>query len=199
MAIDIKQTIAETMFQLLERKPVDKITVKELVDACGISRQGFYYHFRDIMEVIEWAAAQTLQEAVEASLHVATPQEALELVFLALRRDQKLIRHLMNSQRRVEIERLLVQSARGYMGKMLRAKAVGSSISAADLDAAIRFHSYGLVGMMVEALDSGVDAGTLANQLCRVMSGEFWRSADGAPPPSAHMPPAKPREGRERQ
>ena len=55
MAIDAKKTIAETLFRLLERKPVDKITVKELVDACGISRQGFYYHFRDIMEVVEWA------------------------------------------------------------------------------------------------------------------------------------------------
>ena len=53
MAIDMKRTIAEMLIKLLEHKPVDKITVKELVDACGISRQTFYYHFQDIMEVIE--------------------------------------------------------------------------------------------------------------------------------------------------
>ena len=137
MAIDAKKTIAETLFRLLERKPVDKITVKELVDACGISRQGFYYHFRDIMEVVEWAAAQTLQETVDASMKAATPREALKLVILILRRDQKLIRRLMDSQRRVEIERLLVQSARAYMGKMLRAKAAGLEVSAADLEESI--------------------------------------------------------------
>ena len=37
-----KQMIAGKLVELLEHKPVDKITVKELVAACGISRQGFY-------------------------------------------------------------------------------------------------------------------------------------------------------------
>ena len=77
MAVDVKQMIAETLAQLLERKSVDKVTAKELVDACGISRQAFYYHFQDIMEVIEWITAQSLQEAVTVSLAAPTPQEAL--------------------------------------------------------------------------------------------------------------------------
>lgn len=46
MAVDMKQMISNTMAGLLEHKSVDKITVKELVEACGISRQAFYYHFR---------------------------------------------------------------------------------------------------------------------------------------------------------
>ena len=68
MAVDMKQMIAETLTALLQRKSVDKITVKELVDACGISRQAFYYHFQDIMEVIEWITARALQTAVDVSL-----------------------------------------------------------------------------------------------------------------------------------
>ena len=38
MPADMKQMIAEALTKLLEYKRVDKITVKELVDACGISR-----------------------------------------------------------------------------------------------------------------------------------------------------------------
>ena len=76
----MKQMISNTMAGLLEHKSVDKITVKELVEACGISRQAFYYHFQDIMDVIEWAMAQALQEAVDVSLAAPTPQEALETV-----------------------------------------------------------------------------------------------------------------------
>ena len=53
MPMDMKAKIGETLSQLLCRKPLDKITVKELVDTCGISRQTFYYHFQDIYEVIE--------------------------------------------------------------------------------------------------------------------------------------------------
>ena len=41
MAVDMKQMIAQTLTKRLEQKSVDKITVKELVEACGISRQAF--------------------------------------------------------------------------------------------------------------------------------------------------------------
>ena len=62
---------------LIRRKDADKITVKDLVEVCGISRQTFYYHFKDIVDVVEWAAQQGVQRLVRESLNAATPQEAL--------------------------------------------------------------------------------------------------------------------------
>ena len=179
MAGDIKQTIAETLVRLLEQKSVDKITVKELVEACGISRQGFYYHFQDIMEVIEWITAQTLQLTVDLSLAADTPQEAVKAVILTLRKNGRLIRHLMASQRRAEIERLMVSSARTYLEKVLRAKAAGLTVRPGDVEAAIDFCSYGLVGMMLENLQKEIDADAMAAQLCRILSGEIWDASGG--------------------
>lgn len=40
---DMKAKIADTLNEILKHKELDKITVKELVDACNISRQSFYY------------------------------------------------------------------------------------------------------------------------------------------------------------
>lgn len=54
MSAEMKRMIAETLHELLRKKPLDKITVKELADCCHISRQTFYYHFQDIMQVVEW-------------------------------------------------------------------------------------------------------------------------------------------------
>mgnify|MGYP000864291149 CR=1 FL=1 len=105
MAVDMKQMIAQTLTKRLEQKSVDKITVKELVEACGISRQAFYYHFQDIMDVIEWITSQALDASVDASLAAPTPQQAIKTVILSLRENGKLIQHLMASQRRPEIER----------------------------------------------------------------------------------------------
>lgn len=53
MPINKKEVIADAFVSLAQRKNADKITVKDLVEACGISRQTFYYHFQDILEVIE--------------------------------------------------------------------------------------------------------------------------------------------------
>ena len=179
MPVDMKQMIAETLVKLLEQKSVDKITVKELVDACGISRQGFYYHFQDIMEVIEWITSQAIQRAVDVSLAAATPQEAVKAVILTLRKNGKLIQHLMASQRRAEVERLLVMSARTYLEKVLRAKAAGLTVRPSDLEAAIRFYSYGLVGMLVETLEQQIDADAAADQFCRLLTGDIWNIPAG--------------------
>ena len=45
MASFTQQALRHSLLVLLERQPLDKITVKMLVDACGVSRNTFYYHF----------------------------------------------------------------------------------------------------------------------------------------------------------
>ena len=39
--------------RIAEKKPLQKITVRDIVDDCGINRNTFYYYFRDIYEVAE--------------------------------------------------------------------------------------------------------------------------------------------------
>lgn len=56
MPIDTKRIIANALEEMLRNKSIDKITVSSLIEACGVSRQTFYYHFRDLMDVLEWLA-----------------------------------------------------------------------------------------------------------------------------------------------
>ena len=48
MAVDTKELIAEAVKRLLMQKKVKKLTVKDIVDECSITRQTFYYHFEEI-------------------------------------------------------------------------------------------------------------------------------------------------------
>ena len=54
MPVDMKNVIASTFATMAKQKGIDKITVKAMIDACGISRQTFYYHFQDKYELINW-------------------------------------------------------------------------------------------------------------------------------------------------
>ena len=49
-----KQIFAETLLELSKRMPVDKITVKQIVDESGLSLQTFYNHFLDKADLILW-------------------------------------------------------------------------------------------------------------------------------------------------
>lgn len=55
MPVNVKEIISQTFLELSKTKNVDKITVKDLSETCHISRQAFYYHFQDILDVIEWS------------------------------------------------------------------------------------------------------------------------------------------------
>lgn len=48
-----KKAIVESFLRLVGKKPLDKITVRDIVDECGINRNTFYYHFQDIYAVLE--------------------------------------------------------------------------------------------------------------------------------------------------
>ena len=49
-----KIALAYALKDLLKNKPLNKITVSDITDKCGINRQTFYYHFADIMELVGW-------------------------------------------------------------------------------------------------------------------------------------------------
>ncbi len=50
-----KRAIVETTLAMAKQRPIGKITVRDIVEACGITRNTFYYHFHDIYEVLECA------------------------------------------------------------------------------------------------------------------------------------------------
>ena len=93
---------------MVKRKGIDKITVKEIIDECRISRQTFYYHFQDIMEVIEWTVEQSIRQMLERSLEAKNLIEALDILITCTRENRVLIRRLLDSQKREEIEKLLI-------------------------------------------------------------------------------------------
>ena len=53
MASFTRKAIMESFVTLLNEKPLNKITIKDIVEACGINRNTFYYHFQDVPDLIE--------------------------------------------------------------------------------------------------------------------------------------------------
>ena len=54
MAINIKQIVADAMLDLCRTKELKAITIKDIREKTGVSRQGFYNHFKDKEDLIHW-------------------------------------------------------------------------------------------------------------------------------------------------
>ena len=53
-----KAALEESLKRLLLKKPLDKITITDITTDCGISRMAFYYHFKDIYDLVEWSCVE---------------------------------------------------------------------------------------------------------------------------------------------
>lgn len=49
-----KQALASALKELMAQKPVNKITIHDITERCGIRRQNFYYHFKDVYDLMRW-------------------------------------------------------------------------------------------------------------------------------------------------
>ena len=53
-----KQKIAQALRQLMQERPLRKITVQDMMERTQMTRQSFYYHFQDIQDVLAWIGEQ---------------------------------------------------------------------------------------------------------------------------------------------
>ena len=162
MPVQVKPMIAEAFIRLSKQKNIDKITVKDLVEACGISRQTFYYHFQDILEVIEWSLDQAFSHLLEQSLAADDPESA------------ELLQKLLHSQKREQVERLLVRSVRTYLKEVIERRGPVPGLSYEDMDTALSFCTYGVVGLLLESCEKkSADRARRARQMHHLLAGRI--------------------------
>lgn len=68
MPVNMKRMISKELFSLIEEKGIDKVTVQLLSSRCGITRQAFYYHFKDIADVYDWTCQMLLREMIKTAV-----------------------------------------------------------------------------------------------------------------------------------
>ena len=64
MCYATKRKIADCVKQLMRKKEIRKITIQDIMDATSMSRQSFYYHFKDIYDVLEWIERTDFAERI---------------------------------------------------------------------------------------------------------------------------------------
>ncbi len=170
MPVEMKNLIAATFTDMVRQKGIDKVTVKALIDACHISRQTFYYHFQDIMDVVEWSTQRAMRDTLSRSLEKDTPQDALDVLISSILENKVLLRKLLDSQRRGEMEHLFMMTARSFFEEMLKARGPAVSLSYADLEIALDFFAFGITGTILRNLaQERTDTRKLAEQICRIL------------------------------
>lgn len=78
-----KMIIQVNFVSLLKKKPLNKITVKEICEAAEINRATFYRYYLDVYDLMEQLEGEILKE-LQLTLHAATKQDVRKTLVLIL-------------------------------------------------------------------------------------------------------------------
>ena len=95
---DIDQLLAKSLKEIAVRRPVEKITIKEITDKAGVIRPTFYNHFQDKFELIEWIIRTELLEPVEPLIRNDMIIEAMVLLFTNIEKDKAFYSQLVKME-----------------------------------------------------------------------------------------------------
>ena len=79
-----KRALEASLKNLLLKKPLEKITINDITEDCGINRMTFYYHFKDIYDLIEWCCVEDAKKALEGKKTYDTWQQGFLQIFEAV-------------------------------------------------------------------------------------------------------------------
>ena len=151
-----KDLIADTFSELLEQKPISKITVKDIVERCGINRNTFYYHFQDIPALCEYIWKQRIDDLIATHCHPDSPSEAVAVAVNFFTEHKASVLHVYKSLPRETflhyLDDLCMYLVREYMETVL----ADTPIPEQRIEFLIRYYKCILVGIFLDWLDSNM-------------------------------------------
>ena len=79
--ISVDDLLAKSFKYLVLKRPIEKITIKEITNLAGVIRPTFYNHFQDKYELLEWIIKKELVEPIRPMIGHARSEEALLILF----------------------------------------------------------------------------------------------------------------------
>ena len=129
MTNDTKYALEASLKKFLLKKPIDKITIRDLTDDCGISRMAFYYHFKDIYDLVEWSCFEDASRALAGKKTYDTWQEGLLQIFEAVLENKPFILNVYRTLSREQIENYLFRLVYDLIMGVVEEKAEGLRVT----------------------------------------------------------------------
>ncbi len=178
MSNSTKKQLENSLKKFLLLKPLDKITINDLTSDCGISRMAFYYHFKDIYDLVEWSCKEDGIKALEGKKTYSTWQEGLLQIFEAVYENKPFILNVYHSISKEQIESYLYELTFGLLEDVVKEQATTTPISSKNMQFIADFYKYSFVGIMLDWIKNGMieDVNIIVNKISILLNGNIKNS-----------------------
>ena len=168
-----KRALEQSLKNLLLKKPLTKITVGDITDDCGINRMTFYYHFKDIYDLVEWSCLEDAKRALDEKKTYDTWQQGLLQIFKAVQENKPFILNVHRCVHREQVEKYLQPLVDQLLLNVINEEAAGITVRDEDKQFIAQVYSYMFIGLMLDWIkdDMREDPQQIVEKLSKLIKG----------------------------
>lgn len=156
MAQRTEKAIADALKKLLAKRPLSKITISDIANECGINRMTFYYHYRDVYDLIKTIADEDLKGALEGKRTLADWQEGVLKLMTVVKKDKAFYTSLYHSVERDRTIDYVYDLISELLMEGVDQLPSSGKTSADNVQFIVDFYAYAFVGILLQWVRRGM-------------------------------------------
>lgn len=170
-----KKNIREEFIKILNERPLNKITVKDIASACEINRNTFYYYYTDVYALLSELFQTELQTVTDEYNDTFSWEESFIVATKFALENKIAINHVYNSIQREELEDYIYNVSGHVMNRYVEKLSDGISASSGDKKLIASFYQCALTEMVLRWIASGMkeDPDTIVRRIGQLFDGHI--------------------------
>ena len=168
-----KRALEQSLKNLLLKKPLTKITIGDITEDCGINRMTFYYHFKDIYDLVEWACLEDARRALDEKKTYETWPQGFLQIFEAVQDNKPFILNVYRCVHGEQVEKYLQPLVDRLLLDVINEEVGEMKVRDEDKQFIAQIYSYIFIGLMLDWIKNDMkgDSQLLVDRLELVIHG----------------------------
>lgn len=169
----MKRALEQSLKNLLLKKPLTKITINDITEDCGINRMTFYYHFKDIYDLVEWSCLEDARRALENKRDYDSWTQGLLQIFEAVRENKPFVMNVYRCVHQEQVEKYLKPQVDSLVLEIINGESTSGTLREEDKEFIARVYSHVFIGMMLDWIkeDMRTDPKQIVDRLSVLLKG----------------------------
>ncbi|MGD1821331.1 MAG: TetR/AcrR family transcriptional regulator [Pleomorphochaeta sp.] len=180
MSLVTKNALGKSLKKFLRIKTLDKITIQEIVDECGLNRQSFYYHFSNVYDLVSYTFAKDVEDNLEDKVNYDDWKEGFLVVLNYCLDNSLIIYNLYHSRGRSILE----EGLKDYVNKLLirvieaEINELNIKVTSKDKRFIANYNMFAFVGVVMLWIDSNMaeNPKILIERISILIKGDFKKA-----------------------
>lgn len=175
---NMKKIFLDTLMEMLKIKPLNAITITDIVNQCGVSRQSFYYYFDDIYDLIEWYFIQETEKALSEYSDIDSWQNGYIRIMRWGQKNKALIMNTYKSIQQEYIEIFMYRVLYQYIFKVVQEEAKNLDVLPEQCAFVAKFYTLAINAISLEWIRTGMNESpeSIAESVNFMIEGDFRKA-----------------------